>query len=49
MKIVKGSVSIRNTGKRYIDDFNKMLIEVYNSGNPILEVCYEYGVTNATI
>lgn len=26
-----------------------MVIEVYNSGKPIMELCSEYGVTNATI
>jgi transposase len=40
---------VRNTGKRYTDDFKKMLIEVYNSGKPILELCSEYGVTSATL
>lgn len=40
---------MRNTGKRYTDDFKKMVIEVYNSGKPILEICSEYGVTNPTI
>lgn len=40
---------MRNTGKRYTDDFKKMVIEVYNSGKPILELCSEYGVTNATV
>jgi len=40
---------VRNRGKRYTDDFKKMVIEVYNSGKPILELCSEYGVTNATI
>ena len=40
---------MRPTGKRYTDDFKKMLLEVYNSGKPVLEICSEYGVTNATI
>lgn len=40
---------MRRTGKRYTDDFKKMVIEVYNSGKPILELCSEYGVTNATV
>jgi transposase len=40
---------VRNRGKRYTDDFKKMVIEVYNSGKPILELCSEYGVTNATV
>ena len=40
---------MRNTGKRYTDDFKKMLIEVYNSGKPVLELCSEYGITNPTL
>ena len=32
-----------------VDDFKKMVIEVYNSGKPILELCGEYGVTSATV
>jgi len=40
---------VRNRGKRYTDDFKKMLIEVYNSGKPVLELCSEYGVTSATL
>ena len=40
---------MRNRGKWYTDDFKKMVIEVYNSGKPILELCSEYGVTNATV
>jgi transposase len=40
---------VRSTGKRYTDDLKKMIIEVYNSGKPVLELCSEYGVTNATL
>jgi transposase len=40
---------MRPTGKRYTDDFRKMVIEVYKSGKPVLELCSEYGVTNATL
>jgi transposase len=40
---------VRNRGKRYTDDFKKMIIEVYNFGKPILELCSEYGVTSATV
>jgi transposase len=40
---------MRPTGKRYTDDFRKMIIQVYNSGKPVLEICSEYGVTNATM
>jgi transposase len=41
--------NLRVTGKRYTDDFKKMLIEVYNSGKPVHELCSEYGVTNPTL
>ncbi len=40
---------MRSRGKRYIDDFKKILIEVYNSGKPVIELCSEYGVTRATL
>jgi len=46
---MKGSVHMRVTGKRYTDDFKKMVIEVYNSGKPVLELCREYGGTNGTL
>jgi transposase len=40
---------MRNTGKRYTEDFKKMIIEVYNTGKPIKEICEEYGVTYASL
>ncbi|WP_455815912.1 transposase [Clostridium butyricum] len=40
---------MRSTGKRYTDDFKKMVIELYNSGKPVLELCSEYGITNPTL
>ncbi|GEA29514.1 transposase [Clostridium beijerinckii] len=40
---------MRSTGKRYSDDFKKMVIELYNSGKPVLELCSEYGITNPTL
>ena len=40
---------MRSTGKRYTDDFKKMLIEVYNTGKPVKEICGEYGVTHASL
>jgi transposase len=30
---------------RYTDDFKKMIVEVYETGKPIKEICEEYGVT----
>ncbi|MBL4935004.1 IS3 family transposase [Clostridium sp. YIM B02515] len=40
---------MRPTGKRYTDDFKRMIIEVYNSGKPVREICSEYGITNPII
>ena len=40
---------MRATGKRYTDDFKNMIIEVYNSGKPVLEICSEYGVSTAIL
>lgn len=40
---------MRNTGKRYSDDFKTMIIEIYNSGKPVLEICSEYGISNPTL
>ncbi|WP_278247497.1 transposase [Clostridium beijerinckii] len=33
--------------KSYTEDFKKMIIEVYNTGKPIKEICKEYGVSTA--
>ncbi|GFZ29610.1 hypothetical protein CSC2_01360 [Clostridium zeae] len=35
--------------KRYTEDFKKMIIEVYNSGKPVLDIWIEYGITTATL
>lgn len=40
---------MRNRGKRDADDFKKMIIEIYNTGKPILDICNEYGVTHTTV
>lgn len=40
---------MRSHGKRYTEDFKKMIIEVYNTGKPVKEICEEYGVTHASI
>jgi transposase len=40
---------VRNTGKRYTDDFKKIILEIYNSGKPVLEIYSEYGITSATL
>lgn len=46
---MRGSVHVRVTGKRYTDDFKSMIIEVYNSGKPVVEICSEYGISNAIL
>ena len=35
--------------KAYTEDFKKMIIEVYNTGKPIKEICKEYGVSTASL
>lgn len=37
------------TGKRYTDDFKKMIVEAYNTGKPMKEICEEYDVTYVTV
>lgn len=36
-------------GVRYSDEFKKQIVELYNSGQPALELSREYGVITATI
>lgn len=40
---------MRETSKRYTDDFKKMIVEVYETGKPIKEICEEYGVTYTSV
>lgn len=35
--------------KTYTEDFKEMIIEVYNTGKPIKEICEEYGVSTTTL
>jgi transposase len=35
--------------KTYTEDFKKMVVEVYNTGKPIKDICEEYGVSKATL
>ena len=35
--------------KLYTEDFKKMIIQVYNTGKPIKEICEEYGVSTASL
>lgn len=40
---------MRETSKRYTDDFKRMIVEVYETGKPIKEICEEYGVTYTSV
>ena len=39
----------RNNGKRYNDDFRKMIVELYHSGSSVKDLSSEYGVSEVTI
>lgn len=36
-------------GIRYTDDFKQQIVDLYNSGQPVLELSREYGVATVTI
>lgn len=36
-------------GKRYNDDFRKMVVDLYHSGQPVRDLSSEYGVSEVTI
>ena len=36
-------------GKRYNDDFRKMVVDLYNSGQSVRDLSSEYGVSEVTI
>ena len=36
-------------GIRYMDDFKQQIVDLYNSGQSVLELSREYGVTTVTI
>ena len=38
-----------NNGKRYNDDFRKMVVELYHSGQSVRDLSSEYGVSEVTI
>src|SRR5699024_1222772 len=38
-----------NNGKRYCDDFCKMVVDFYNSGQSVRDLSREYGVSDVTI
>jgi transposase len=39
----------KNNGKRYNDDFRNMIVELYQSGEPVRKLSSEYGVSEVTI
>ena len=39
---------MREIGKRYTDDFKKIIVEVYNTGKPIKKIYEKYGVNHVT-
>jgi transposase len=42
-------MSTKNNGKRYNDDFKKMIVDLYHSGSSVKDLSSEYGVSNVTI
>lgn len=39
----------KNNGKRYNDDFRKMIVDLYHSGQSVKNLSSEYGVSEVTI
>ncbi|WP_425388506.1 IS3 family transposase [Bacillus solimangrovi] len=39
----------KNTGKKYNQDFKKMIVDLYRSGSSVKELSVEYGVSEVTI
>jgi len=39
----------RKNGKRYNDDFRKMVVDLYHSGQKVKDLSSEYGVSEVTI
>lgn len=39
----------RKNGKRYNDDFRKMIVELYHSGQSVRDLSGEYGVSEVSI
>jgi len=42
-------MSTRNNGKRYNNDFKKMIVDLYHSGSSVKDLSSEYGVSDVTI
>ncbi|MEN0647934.1 transposase [Caldifermentibacillus hisashii] len=39
----------KNNGKRYNEDFRKMIVDLYDSGQSVRNLSSEYGVSEVTI
>ncbi len=48
---MKGCVLMGNqsTGKKFNDDFKKMVVDLYNTGSSVKDLSSEYGVSDVTI
>lgn len=42
-------MSTKNNGKRYNNDFKKMIVDLYHSGSSVKDLSSEYGVSDVTI
>lgn len=48
---MKGCVLMGNhsTGKKFNEDFKKMVVDLYNTGSSVKDLCSEYGVSDVSI
>lgn len=51
MEFMEGCVRMErsNTSKKYNEDFQKTLLDLYHSGTSVKELSNEYGVSEVTI
>ncbi len=42
-------MSKKNNGKRYNDDFRKMIVDLYHSGSSVKDLSSEYGISEVSI
>lgn len=42
-------LSKKNNGKRYNDDFRKMIVDLYHSGSSVKDLSSEYGISEVSI
>lgn len=40
---------MRALGNRYTKEYKEMIVEVYNTGKPIKEICEEYGLSHCSV